>query len=309
MKTSRRVCTAAFAIIIAASVPSFAGLKNNDFTKANASFKKENREPEKSRLQDEKSGLQDEKFKSETFRPADDARYLEDRRFKDSGGEMGRVFSERRKSPGGTYEPPDLKIFRDGRSFEKDLHLENKDRNLSKKYEGTIDFSGRHPQNAYMREFLAHTQERSMQEINKYMFRSSHSSDPGIPTVGAGSQLHGDGESPGAVSDFLFGRKSVGRTAVSFKKDVRVGSVSPSESVFEKGAPVKAPSAEIPAGARLLPAQVIGEAKSGPASPPEKKIKVAEKEVDKGQSSSIFSPNAGGMSTGKYKIKVEVSDP
>lgn len=70
MKTSRRVCTAAFAIIIAASVPSFAGLKNNDFTKANASFKKENREPEKSRLQDEKSGLQDEKFKSETFRPA-----------------------------------------------------------------------------------------------------------------------------------------------------------------------------------------------------------------------------------------------
>ena len=59
---------------------------------------------------------------------------------------------------------------------------------------------------------------------------------------------------------------------------------------------------------RILPPVVNGQRNVSNNRPQERKVKVAEKEVDMG-STNLFAPRAQGMSTGKYKIKVEVSNP
>lgn len=67
---------------------------------------------------------------------------------------------------------------------------------ITKKYKGKIDIEKRAIFDTdYLKHIYEDMQERSMQDINKYQFRRSHPTDPGIKTVRAGEQVIDDNSS------------------------------------------------------------------------------------------------------------------
>ncbi len=67
---------------------------------------------------------------------------------------------------------------------------------ISKKYKGKIDIEKRSVFDTdYLRHVYEDMQERSMQDINRYQFRRSHPTDPGLKTVQAGSSARDDNSS------------------------------------------------------------------------------------------------------------------
>lgn len=285
---------------------------NNDFTKANPSTQKVQTK-ESSRLQDQEFRGQDKEFKSTQYVPKESAIKMEDKRAPSTNSAVGTNFQSKKFDASKSYNPPDLKILQNQYSDkDKTYNSDNLQRDLNKDYAGSIDLKKKNPNNEYMKEFLEHTQEKSMQEINKYMFRSSHSSDPGIKTLQAGSEIHSGDNDSSEVADFLFGTKRVSGSPVRFKKTKNVGTVSAKNSTEQPSQNKQTEQSARPAFAenvKILPPVVNGEKNSvSRQNPRENKVKVAETEVDMGKT-NLFAPRAQGMSTGKYKIKVEVSDP
>ena len=75
------------------------------------------------------------------------------------------------------------------RNSEKQQKLFDAERDMSKTYKGKIDIEKRAIFDTdYLRHVYEDMQERSMQDINKYQFRRSHPTDPGIKTTIAGSE-------------------------------------------------------------------------------------------------------------------------
>lgn len=281
---------------------------NNDFTKANKSTSELKDKPQ-SHLQDDKYREENKEFKAAEYVPPPDRHDLKGRQYRGSDSAVASQLERKRYDFDKNYTPPQLNIF-DENFHDRDKQARIEKNSLNKDYAGTIDFDKRNPNDAYMKEFLAHTQEKSMQEINKYVFRSSHSSDPGVKSFEAGSQLHSDKDDSSELVDFLFGTKRVSRSPINFKKNKSVGTVS---TANVSGAPSSASQgqnapARLAPNVRILPPVVNGQRNVSNNRPQERKVKVAEKEVDMG-STNLFAPRAQGMSTGKYKIKVEVSNP
>lgn len=295
-------------IFIASS--GFCAPLNADFTKANPNSEKTKDMPE-SRLQDQNYKNQDKEFKTSQYTPPTDAKRLEEQKYKGNNSAIASNFESKRYDDK-KYTPPELKFFdKNFTDEDKKSNLKNLNNDLNKDYEGSIDVDKRNKNDAYMKEFLAHTQEKSMQEINKYMFRSSHSSDPGIKSLNAGSQIHSDKDDTSAVEDFLFGTKRVSGSPVNFKKSKNVGTIA-DRSIAEAQNPASTSRASsqtsFAPNVKILPPVINGQKSTSTNMPKERKIKVAEKEVDMGNT-NLFAPRAQGMATGKYKIKVEVSQP
>ena len=281
---------------------------NNDFTKANKSTSELKDKP-KSHLQNDRFREENKEFKASEYVPPADRHDLKDRQYRGTNSAVASQLQIKRYNSDKNYTPPELNIFKEN-FYDKDKKSRIEKNTLNKDYEGTIDFDMRNPKNAYMKEFLAHTQEKSMQEINKYAFRSSHSSDPGVKSFEAGSQLHSDKDDTSEIVDFLFGTKRVSRSPINFKKNRSVGTVSTSKVPEAPSAanPQQNAPAQFAPNVKILPPVVNGQRNVSNNKPQERKVKVAEKEVDMG-STNLFAPRAQGMSTGKYKIKVEVSNP
>lgn len=310
LKDALRFVFFAFAMALASGA-SGAPL-NNDFTKANNSTDNIKEKPQ-SHLQDDEYRESDKEFKASNYVPPPDKHDLKDREYRGTPSAVASQMEDKRYKNDKSYTPPELKVL-DNTFHDKDKKSRIEDKTLNKDYSGSIDFDKRHPNDAYMKEFLSHVQEKSMQEINKYVFRSSHSSDPGVKTLGAGSQLHSDKADTSEVADFLFGTKRVSKSSINFRKNKNVGAIAdrsiasaPTDS-DEPSVRQNAPARFAP-NTRILPPIVNGQKNSSTANrPQERKVKVAEKEVDMGNT-NLFAPRAQGMSTGKYKIKVEVSNP
>lgn len=300
----------AFATTLASAT--FGAPLNNDFTKANKSTDNMREKPQFHR-QGEKYDGSDKEFEASRYTPPSDRHDLKDKQYSGSPSALASQMEEKRYRSDKTYTPPELQIL-DQSFYDKDKKADIENRTLNKDYSGSIDFDKRHPNDAYMKEFLSHMQEKSMQEINKYVFRSSHSSDPGVKTLGAGSQLHSDKADTSEIADFLFGTKRISRSPINFRKNKNVGTIADKSAVNtpsnsdEPSVRQNAPARFAP-NTRILPPVVNGQKNSSAANrPQERKVKVAEKEVDMG-STNLFAPRAQGMATGKYKIKVEVSNP
>ena len=307
MKIRAKILTLSAIAIIAAG-PVFAQ-KYNDYTEGNITLERSPLEQEKSRLQGEKSRLQDERFEPGKFEPKGDgaaAKAAEKKRADLPGGALAKDLQT--KKPDGykkSYEAPELNRFEGKFSVPELSTIKNSDRNLTKKYEGRTDFSKRHYRDSEMREFLETVNEKSMKDINKYMFRSSRSDEPGISSAEAGGQLGTSSVKSNSIKDFLFGTKTLDRPAVSFSQNMELGAVKSSKAL--EAAEAEKSSAP-PPGAKILPAKVIGENQKAnkPETPPERKVKIAEKEVVL-NSQGMFAPKDGSQKQSRYKIKVEVS--
>ena len=290
------------AAALAAWAGAFGMLKNNDFTKANRSFGKTYR-AEKKKPGDEKSRLNDEKYGQKTFKPEDNAEYIREKKYGGTDSELAETYSKaeyRRKDEKAPV--PERKVLREEWTRDNTLNWENKDRTLNRDYQGRSDFSKRHPRDAEMRDFYENVQERSMQDINKYMFRSSHSSDPGIPIATAGAQLRGeDATETSFLEDLVFGRRQASRVPVSFKKNMDIGTVAPPS---RGGAAQQQAQQQAGGGTKVMPPMVIGD-KQKTNAPQERKTKVYERMTDK----VLMDNEEKNVRRGKTIIRVEVGDP
>lgn len=294
---------------ITASSKSFAQ-QHNDFTEGNITLERSEMEKKESRFQDEKSRLREKQFSPKTFQHKDDgagAKALQEKNSNLKSGALAETMSGKkndRYQKG--FSAPELNRFEGNFDIPELNVIKNSDKNLSRIYEGSIDFSKRHYRDGEMQEFLEKVSEKSMQDINKYMFRSSRSSDPGMPTSQAGDQLGLSDVKTNSIKDFLFGTKKIERPTVAFTKDINVGAIKSSKAMdLAEAKKTSAP----PPNAKMLPAQVIGEKQNArPAqTAPERKIKIAEKEVIL-NSQGMFAPKDGSQKQSRYKIKVEVSE-
>ena len=307
MKNRAKIFTLSALAIIAASP--LVAQKYNYYTEGNLTLGREPLEPEKSALQDEKSRMQQKRFEPKKFEAKDDgagAKDFEKKRAEPKDGALAESYRQKksdRYKKG--YEAPELNRFEGGYDVPELNSIKNSGKNLSKKYEGSIDFSKRHYRDSEMREFLEKVNEKSMKDINKYMFRSSRSDEPGLPATEAGGQLGTADVKSNSIKDFIFGMKNMDRPAVSFSQNMEIGSVKSSKAMdIEEAKKTSAP----PPNAKILPAKVIGESQAvkKPETPPERKVKVAETEVVL-KSQGMFSPKDGAQKQSRYKIKVEVA--
>lgn len=309
MKFGAKVIFLAALAAITASPKSFAQ-QHNDFTEGNITLERSEMEKKGSRFQDEKSRLMEKQFSPKAFQPKDDgagAKALREKNSEFKGGALAETMSGKKNDRyKKEFSPPELNRFEGNFDIPELNAIKNSDRNLSRKYEGSIDFSKRHYRDGEMQEFLEKVSEKSMHDINKYMFRSSRSTEPGMPTTQAGEQLGLSDVKTNSIKDFLFGTKKIERPTVAFTKDMSVGAIKSSKAMdLAEAKKTSVP----PPNAKMLPAQVIGEKPNArvPQLPAERKIKIAEKEVIL-NSQGMFAPKDGSQKQSRYKIKVEVSE-
>lgn len=202
------------AVLTASCAPAFA-IRANDFTKANKSFSSKYKS-DKSSLNDKNWSSGERRFEKKDFSTDANNGDLSSRRasMPDGTGVSG-MNSSRYSKGKDTFTSPELNGL-DGkwRDDKKEWSAKNPDRDFSKKYEGKIDFEKRSKYVDYLKEAYSDMNERSMQDINKYQFRSSHSSDPGVKTTEAGSNLRQEDANSSSFWDFLTGDKHIERTPV-----------------------------------------------------------------------------------------------
>ncbi len=311
-----------FLMLLGMSVGLLGQTKAIDYTQANKSFEKMAPKPEDSRLSQEKFVDKDKKFDSKKFVPSDNTEHLQNKKFLGpENPNAERFFKKQFEGGKEKFKSPDLENFNTEKKQREIFKFDNSDRNFDKEYSGKIDFEKRNKFSNKLKEAYTQMRERSMQDINKYNFRSSHSSEDGMQVVSAGKQLYADKDYEGTsgIEDFIFGRKKLERAPVSFKKNMSLGSTRDStapnadnQNNIDANQNALSGNAKnqfnLPAGggSRELPAKFVGEAQKSPNKPEEKMIKIMETEV---QDKVLFKPNKDGVRAGKIKITVEVEDP
>ncbi len=192
--------------------------KSNDFTKANLSFSKKFI-TDKSADFDKKSRFNDREFESKEFSAPDNASWIREREFIGPDSPLSEELSGRRAYDNKkTFDdiPDGAPKRRNWSKSDTELNLKSKNEILNKEYEGRLDFDNR--PDFYGEKFLQENYgemiEKSMQDINKYYFRSSRSTDSGIPTSVAGGDLRKDESS---IFDFLSSDKKIERPSVVLK--------------------------------------------------------------------------------------------
>lgn len=302
------------AFFFAAQCPSYA-LKNNDFTKANASSNKKY-SSEKSKLGERRSYLQEQgKVERLRFVTPDNADYLANQMAPKPDSALGDSMSRQRdyRSRQEYLDIPEYhKESDDWYKARTELHLDNIDRDLSKKYLGKIDTSKRdlYDQN-YLRERYAEMLELSMQDINKFYFRESHSTEAGIPTQVAGGDLK-DGDDA-SIFDFLSNEKKIDRPKVSLigprKNPPPDADSSENSKPVSEAAPSAAPLPPS-GGVKLMPPVVkrSSESPSQQQQSGQKKRVTAIERLDPESVKNFQFMNLPENMRGETTIKVEVDD-
>lgn len=297
-----------------ASESAFAQVKPIDYTEQNQSFDKDKLNKETWNNQDKIWQRAGETFQKKAFTPNQDANYLKEKELHLNDGTAAKNIQDKRSSIGKTFNPPELKSdFKQKWNAPSDnVFFENKSKNLSKKYDGKIDFTQMNQKNKLLKDHLEKIQEKSMQDINKYMFRASHSTDADLPVVKAGEQLHPNDDSGDTnfLEELFFNtRRTIKRAPINFDKDVNVGTIS------TRNSHQKEPTANTANQntQKILPALVQDNSENKKqavvGAPVEHKTKVMEKEFKK--ETSLFAPRSESgpiRATSKFKISVEVSD-
>lgn len=237
----RRFAASFLPLVAAAAIAlpalSFGQVKNNDFTRSNMSFDRKYH-TDRSRMDGQKSRFQDQSFEMKTYDRTGPYRDAQKRAWLSERDNAGYMSGERYRGNGKSFDRiPDYKPKRETwYQAENPLGIKNSDKNLTKEYKGRLDASKKYMEEYqdYLKENYAEMVGRSMQDINKYNFRSSHSLDPGIPTSVAGEQLHEPDE--GGVLDFLLnpGRKRIERPPVSLNGPRRADGIKPEGAVIHK---------------------------------------------------------------------------
>ena len=167
-----------------------AQVKQHDFTQGNKTLENKQITPETSRLSDKRTGLEEKSFKTREYKVPhksdsliEKSFYMEDKNPmfspETSHKDSDKKFAEKKFTP-------DKENWRNS---EKQQKLFDTERDMSKTYKGKIDIEKRAIFDTdYLRHVYEDMQERSMQDINKYQFRRSHPTDPGIKTTIAGSE-------------------------------------------------------------------------------------------------------------------------
>ena len=192
-----------------------------------------------------------------------------------------------------------------------ELHLDNIDRDLSKKYLGKIDTSKRDLYDQdYLRERYAEMLELSMQDINKFFFRQSHSTEAGIPMQVAGGELNED--EAGSIFDFLSNEKKIDRPKVSLigpKKNPTSETKSSDDSKSEPS-PLPATKQLPPSGGvKIMPPVVNRSSDSfSQQQTGQKKRVTAVEKVDPDSIKDFQFMNLPENMRGETTIKVEVDE-
>ncbi|PWM30525.1 MAG: hypothetical protein DBX55_04455 [Verrucomicrobia bacterium] len=302
---------AAFGVCMAASC-AFA-IRANDFTRANSVFK--------SRYKSEKSSISDKVWSGSQLR-ADSKAYeppartsgLSDLRADMGGsGEAKRMGLADFSGSDKRYDSPELSGMNGAWSqADSQWKPKNGERDFTKKYSGRIDFSKRGKYVDYLKEAYADMNERSMQDINKYQFRRSHSSDPGVKTTEAGAQLRDDDSS---FFDLLLDGSDTERAPVKFygpknrNAIKREAAADAENSGADRAAQPANPTAAPPPNARFMPALIrtqSGAARKEDESSNSSKKTVAEKEIDGEKAKNFRFMKMPDNMRGKATIKVEV---
>jgi len=178
-----------------------------DFTKANSAFSKSYVDQGMNeRLSDKKNARfsTDKEFSTARFVSSKDAS-----RFMNMSPNFGEADNARVMQgmknyyDGKNYNRTPNSPFKDTDRWYKEnnqVGFRNLDRDLNKKYLGKIEVDRRYHLNDKMRAKYNDHFERSMSDINKFHFRSSHSTDAGITVSKAGGELEKDDSS---IFDFL----------------------------------------------------------------------------------------------------------
>lgn len=310
----RAVRKAVFAAlgVCMASACAFA-IRANDFTRANSVFK--------SRYKSEKSSISDKVWSgsqlradSKAYAPPTRASGLSDLRADMSGsGRAERMGLSDFSGSDKRYDSPELSGM-DGTWSQADSKWKpkNGERDFTKKYSGKIDFSKRSKYVDYLKEAYADMNERSMQDINKYQFRRSHSSDPGVKTTEAGAQLRGDDDS--SFFDLLLEGSDAERAPVKFygpknRNAIKSEAAAAENSGADRAAQPANPTAAPPPNARFMPALIrnqSGAVRAEDESSSSSKKTVAEKEIDGEKAKNFRFMKMPDNMRGKATIKVEV---
>lgn len=220
-------------VLIAAALVSpllsVAQVKPHDFTRRNATLERSNIDLKQSNLIDKRSGLEGKSFEMREYKNTKSASslieksfYMDDKKSTLSIDKKFTGFSKTLDSK--TFTPEKQKWF----DSEKKQKLFDMERDMTKTYRGKIDIKKRSRfDTEYLQHIYEEMQERSMQDINKYQFRRSHPSDPGIKTTRAGGEIMPEEDSNSFLDMFSSRKKiSVDAPLVSLK-----GEEKPKKSV------------------------------------------------------------------------------
>lgn len=186
MSAKTTVCAAVFAACAAVQCGLFAQVKPNDFSRGN-SLAEKTVEKKQSDLVDKRSQMGGKEFGRKEYKNTKDASALLEKSFyaddKHSPFSVEARFGEGKKSTlAKDFEPKK----KDNDFAERKSRFAT-DTDLSKKYSGKLDFG---KDAAFSPEKILYSmeqmQECSMQDINRYQFRHSHPTTPGIKTTAAG---------------------------------------------------------------------------------------------------------------------------
>lgn len=301
-----------FAFTVVFAQWSSALIKYNDYTKANRSFDSKYRSKSSS-LTDKAWSDSSKRSELKTYVPQNSADALAGKRFTDiNSGVADQMQSSKNRDSSKAYENPELHGFDKNGMYSDSKWKPKRDaRNFSKDYEGSIDFSKRGVYVDYLKEAYADMNERSMQDINKYQFRSSHSSDPGIKTVSAGSGIHGEDDE--SFFESIFGDDKIERKPIRLFGPKNRNAVSKEDAPAEAPLPIKQPGEVAPPAptVRYAPPIIKGDSPSAESqhSSETKKRTVAEQEIDQEKIKGFkFMDKVPENMRGKATIKIEVDD-
>lgn len=187
-------------------------------------------------------------------------------------------------------------------------NLENLSRYLNKDYNGRTDFDKKNVFNEdFLKKSYSEMGELSMQDINKYQFRHSHSSDPGIKTSEAGGALF-ESQKSSSVLDFVHGNETVDRPAVDFigpKKKPRI----PSENSAQDTSAASVPQvADYSAAAKTVQKPAPQAPALSPDVSPRRVLKAQSDVEDSSMETFMMMKKIPKELRGRATIKVEVDD-
>jgi len=279
--------------------------KMSDFTKANSAFSKTYVDQDLNRRFSDKKNARfstDKEFSTFKFVSSKDAsRYLNmEANFGEADNakvmEGMRNFNSEKN-----YRTPDYSQFKDTDRWYKEknqIGFQNKDRDLSKKYLGKIDTDRRNQLNDKMRANYDDHFERSMSDINKFHFRSSHSTKSGIVVTKAGGDLEEDDSS---IFDFLSNEQKIDSGGVKLiLPKAMVTDPTKLERLSGNSIPVEAPTAR-------TSSPIMNNASQQVPIPGTRRT-IAEDTVDSDTMNFSTLGLPKEMQGGKTKIKIQVKD-
>ena len=287
-----------------------------DFTKANNAFSSSYKS-EKSRMSGEKNLRFDkEKIERVNFVSPDDASRLSSERAYFPDGLPGKGLSEERyrdneKDFAVKEYTGKTGMWHDDR---KAANIDNLDLDLSKDYSGRIDFDKRNPYQRdmdFIQERYGDMMEQSMQDINKYFFRGSRSSEPGLDIKTAGADIYGD--DTGSFFDFLSRNKKIERPRVSIKGPVESKDIPIDRESLENMPQKPSSTSDVPTPyAKILPPSVNSNVQSPDSKSNKKSVKyhtMEEEQIDVDHANTFqFMRLPENMRAGKASIKVQVKE-